>query len=242
MSAWLKLNRRRAAVVLCVCTLHAVALYAMHAGLLRSELLETPVMISTMALIESAPATKVSPVAPPVPTQPKAVPKPDIQAVKPPLRQQARPMLQSQHQPLAQSVVPSQTAQSTNSAPAAANKSEPVVAPTASATGTASDLFDKTPAQPVLELPSSNASYLNNPKPLYPAMSKRLGEQGRVMLRVFINADGTPGEVQVLKSSGYDKLDQTAQDTVKRWRFVPGKRGGVPEGMWFNVPMNFVLD
>ena len=33
-----------------------------------------------------------------------------------------------------------------------------------------------------------------------------------------------------------------AVDTVMRWRYVPGKRGDVPEAMWFNVPLNFVLE
>ena len=35
---------------------------------------------------------------------------------------------------------------------------------------------------------------------------------------------------------------QAALATVQRWRYVPGKRAGVPEAMWFNVPIRFVLD
>jgi protein TonB len=46
----------------------------------------------------------------------------------------------------------------------------------------------------------------------------------------------------VAESSGYDRLDQAAVSTVLKWRYVPGKRGGVPEAMWFNVPINFVLE
>ena len=38
------------------------------------------------------------------------------------------------------------------------------------------------------------------------------------------------------------RLDRAALDTVMRWRYVPGKRGDVPEAMWFNVPLNFVLE
>ena len=34
-------------------------------------------------------------------------------------------------------------------------------------------------------------------------------------------------------------LLETARD---RWRYVPGTRGGTPEAMWFNVPINFVLE
>lgn len=98
------------------------------------------------------------------------------------------------------------------------------------------------PAAPALELPSSNADYLHNPKPPYPPLSKRLGEQGTVELRVFINSDGTAANAEVRRSSGYDRLDQAAQQAALRWRYKPGKRNGVPEAMWANVPIQFVLE
>ncbi|RYF01372.1 MAG: energy transducer TonB, partial [Comamonadaceae bacterium] len=98
------------------------------------------------------------------------------------------------------------------------------------------------PAPPKIELPSSDAAYLNNPKPSYPAISKRLGEQGKVVLRVLIGTDGLPQKVEVNKSSGFERLDRQAQDAVMRWRFAPGKRNGVPETMWNLVPVNFVLE
>jgi protein TonB len=98
------------------------------------------------------------------------------------------------------------------------------------------------PAPPRIELPSSNAAYLNNPAPAYPALSKRMGEQGKVLLRVLISADGRPEQVEIRQSSGFDRLDRQAQETVMRWRFVPGKRNGVAEAMWYLVPINFVLE
>jgi len=73
-------------------------------------------------------------------------------------------------------------------------------------------------------------------------MSKRLGEQGRVVVRAFIQLDGTASRAEVQRSSGYERRDQTAVQTVLRWRYVPGKRAGVPEAMWFNIPINFVLE
>src|SRR3989338_7866406 len=107
-------------------------------------------------------------------------------------------------------------------------------------------IADPTPPAPAaptkIELPSSDASYLNNPKPSYPAISKRMGEQGKVVLRVLIGIDGTPQKVEINKSSGFDRLDRQAQEAVMRWRFVPGKRNGVPETMWNLVPVNFVLE
>ena len=69
-----------------------------------------------------------------------------------------------------------------------------------------------------------------------------MGEEGKVLLRVFIGADGLPQRVEINQSSGYDRLDRQAMDAVMRWRFAPGKRNGVPEAMWNLVPINFVLE
>jgi protein TonB len=93
-----------------------------------------------------------------------------------------------------------------------------------------------------LELPSSNADYLNNPKAEYPRLSRQRNEQGRVLVSVFIGVDGTAQKAEIKVSSGHDRLDQAALATVKSWRYVPGKRAGVPEAMWFNVPIHFVLE
>ncbi len=94
---------------------------------------------------------------------------------------------------------------------------------------------------PRIELPSSNADYLNNPAPPYPAQSKRLGEQGKLLLHVFVSATGTAEKVELRQSSGFERLDQIALETVKKWKFVPGKRNGNPEAMWVNVPLVFEL-
>lgn len=128
-------------------------------------------------------------------------------------------------------------APATAPAPAAA----PATAPSAPATASSAA---KPPASsaPSIELPSSNAAYLNNPKPSYPALSRRMGEEGKVVLRVYIGADGLPQKADIHQSSGYDRLDRQAQEAVLRWRFVPGKRNGVPEAMWNLVPINFVLE
>jgi len=89
--------------------------------------------------------------------------------------------------------------------------------------------------------PSHAAAYLNNPPPAYPAISKRLGEQGRVVIRVYIDERGIPSQAQFSVRSGYSRLDQAAMDAVMSWRYVPAKRGEVPLAMWFNVPITFDL-
>jgi protein TonB len=94
---------------------------------------------------------------------------------------------------------------------------------------------------PRIVLPSASAAYLNNPPPAYPALSRRLGEQGRVLLRVRIEPDGTASAAEIRTSSGYERLDQAALQAVLSWRYVPGKRNGVPEAMWFLIPIQFEL-
>ena len=98
------------------------------------------------------------------------------------------------------------------------------------------------PAPPRIQLPDSNADYLANRPPAYPPLSKRLGEQGKVVVRVFIDTDGNATQAEIRTSSGYDRLDQTALKTVQAWKYVPGKVNGEAKAMWFNVPLNFVLE
>lgn len=90
--------------------------------------------------------------------------------------------------------------------------------------------------------PIFNADYLDNPAPIYPGSSRRQGEQGRVMLRVLVNVAGAADEVQVRTSSGFPRLDESARDTVRRWRFVPAKRGAEPVAAWVLIPISFRLE
>ncbi len=90
--------------------------------------------------------------------------------------------------------------------------------------------------------PVFHADYLDNPAPAYPALSRRLGEQGKVILRVLVNAAGTADEVQVRSSSGHARLDEAARDTVRRWKFVPAKRGNEPVQAWVQIPISFRLE
>ena len=121
----------------------------------------------------------------------------------------------------------------TESAP---STTSPLASPAAASTRSA------TPAPATVVLPSSDADYLNNPPPVYPRMSRRMGEQGTVLVRVLINTEGRAEQAEIRTSSGYVRLDEAALDTVKRWRYMPGKRAGTAEAMWFNVPLRFVLD
>ncbi|RAS20307.1 outer membrane transport energization protein TonB [Microvirgula sp. AG722] len=89
--------------------------------------------------------------------------------------------------------------------------------------------------------PSFNAAYLSNPRPSYPPISREMGEQGTVMLRVEVSAEGAPVAVKLHKSSGFGRLDRAALDAVQRWRFVPAKRGSTAVAGSVLVPMKFNL-
>ncbi len=98
------------------------------------------------------------------------------------------------------------------------------------------------PSPPRIVPPSFDAAYLKNPPPPYPLLSKRRGEQGRVILRVRVTADGAAGEVQVRTSSGHERLDQVALEAVRQWRFVPARQGDQPVAAWVLVPIAFSLE
>ncbi|HEY0876984.1 MAG TPA: energy transducer TonB [Zeimonas sp.] len=90
--------------------------------------------------------------------------------------------------------------------------------------------------------PRFDAAYLRNPAPEYPRASRRLGEQGRVVLRVRVEPDGSPSQLEVQRSSGSPRLDDAALDAVRRWSFVAARRGDEKVAAWVLVPMEFRLN
>ena len=108
---------------------------------------------------------------------------------------------------------------------AAAPATSPEAAPAATSTGVA--------------IPAAYAA--RNRKPDYPLMSRRYNEQGTVVLRVLVKADGSAGEVFVRKSSGYPLLDQSALTAVRDWRFAAATRDGKPVSEWYEIPIPYTL-
>mgnify|MGYP000281677152 CR=1 FL=1 len=74
------------------------------------------------------------------------------------------------------------------------------------------------------------------------AVSRRLGEEGRVLLAVQVDADGAPRQVRIARSSGYPRLDAAALAAVEKWRFVPARQGEHSVAASVNVPIHFRLD
>jgi protein TonB len=95
--------------------------------------------------------------------------------------------------------------------------------------------------QVVESLPRFDADYLNNPAPTYPSLSRRLREQGVVLLRVYVLPSGSPETVELKTSSGSARLDQSALAAVRRWKFTPAQSAGRSVGAWVVVPIAFSL-
>jgi len=83
--------------------------------------------------------------------------------------------------------------------------------------------------------------YRSNPPPKYPAVARRRGFQGNVVLEVLVGSVGNVIELHVLSSSGYPILDRAAKSSVKNWTFEPGMRGQEKVEMWVRVPIRFEL-
>ena len=202
-----------ATVVLCVVMLHMLAIGA----LLRSSQVVDMEHQTNIAMEMVLAPVNHTPLPAPIPTPPHPTVAPQVmtKSAAAPATQTNPSMASATH-----------TAEATPAAPATA---------TSRTASTHSGV-------PTFSLPSSDAQGLNNPKPAYPRLSRRLNEQGQVVVRVFVTVDGSAQQGEIKTSSGYDRLDQEALRTVLRWRFVPGQRLGAPEAMWFNVPVNFVLE
>lgn len=195
----------------------------LHAGVLLAVLLArspltpaTPVlMVDMIAASAPAPAPQVRP------------------TVARPAAPVARPSAAARPSPTLTTESP---APSSNEAARAGERSVPAANPAPGAPATAAAA-----PGPATSQPRFDADYLDNPAPAYPPLSRKLREEGKVVLRVFVDADGRPGEIQVQGDSGFPRLNHAASEAVRRWKFVPAKRGQEAVGAWVLVPINFSL-
>ncbi len=217
---------RREAILLGVfaLTLHVAAI-SWLASRPEPVLPEVPVQIPPMTIeFTSAAPPVLEPPPPEVIPEPEPVvepPPPVVEelAVKPPPKPKPKP------QPPKQEAKPEPK-------PVEAPPPPPALAPVAEAP----------PAPPVEIPPSASAGYLKNPAPEYPSLAQRRGWEGTVLLRVHVLANGKPSDIQIQRSSGRDVLDESAIRAVKRWSFVPAKRGDEAIAGWVSVPLEFRLN
>lgn len=124
-------------------------------------------------------------------------------------------------------------------APATSSREDPPVAPLSPGVSVSPEAPVSRP-EPVTP-PAWRAAYLANPAPAYPLAARRLGLEGEVLLRAEILPDGRCGELEIARSSGHALLDEAALAAVKRWRFLPARRGEEPVAARVEIPIRFRL-
>ena len=77
--------------------------------------------------------------------------------------------------------------------------------------------------------------------PTYPALSRRLEEEGTVVLRVELDETGRVSVAGVHRSSGFARLDEAALGAVRTWRCTPAQRNGQPVRAVAMQPFKFIL-
>ena len=207
--------------VAAVIGVHALLFYFAYSG-----------MMSRMVDAALPQAVLVSFVAEPVKAPPPAAPKvvPLVQLPPPALPTVPVPVVQIAPQPNVITVT-----QSATPAPPA----EPIRPVQVAAVSIAA-----APAPAAVSTPktiTSGVQYIQAPQPVYPQMSKRMGEQGRVMLRILVNEKGMPDQVMVHTSSGSARLDEAGRQAAMRAQFKPHMEDGHAVAVYVIVPLNFQL-
>ncbi len=177
-----------------------------------------------VTLLQAAPVMSAPPITQPAPPKPtKATP-----AIQPQVKPEVRPApVRTEPAPAAITPAPAPPVkQAAEPAPEIKSASPPVAV-----------------AAPVKTSVSLDASYVaSNPKPPYPAMARRLGEEGTVFMRVLVSAEGLADKVELKKTSGSQILDQAALDTIKKWKFNPARIDGKPVAEWYETRWTFKLE
>ena len=212
--------------LLTLCVVGSVATHMLVLTLLPGwqALRESPPRPLTVELVAQEPPQIVPPQPLPMETRPQAV-KPVASPVAEP-RPMREPILTAP--PLPPEAPPSPAA-------AVVPEQRPPLAPETPRPP------PTTVAAPVTS-PRSDAAYLNNPRPAYPLAARRRGDQGTVLVKVLVTAEGLAASVSLEKTSGYPALDETALAAVKSWRFVPARQGGQAIESPYVVPVVFKLD
>lgn len=201
-----------------------VFVVAIHSALLyflfKQEMIPPPEQLATL-IVNFIPASKPKEETKPEPPPPVPKPKP----VKKPQSRQlvAEAPVISQSEPVAPPPVPER-------------EPEPEPEPVAVA-----EAPPQMPPGPVTLSAELSVACPELNAPAYPALSRRLGEEGKLVLRVELDENGRVHIAQVVNSSGFKRLDEAAMVAVKTWRCNPPQRNGQPVRAIALQPFNFVL-
>lgn len=196
--------------------IHLVAFWAMQNGMVSDAVKKLPQVVD------------VTFVTPPAPPAPPAPPKVVEVAIKPPpvftpVIPQLPIVIENTITVPPSPVKPVEAAPAVAAAPAA--PAPPVAAPAA-------------PSAPKLV---TGVEYVRLPKPVYPSISKRLGETGVVTVRVLVGEKGTPEQATVQNTSGSANLDEAGRQAALRSLFKPYMEDGKAVPVYVLVPINFKL-
>lgn len=232
-------SRRQSPLALAL-LLHGALLFALMQGLNPASDRPEPseVVISLIApRAETPPARPMTPPAPiPMPKQaaPQTQVQPEPQPIPRPVSEpQPMPVVRETPTPVASAPAPA--AVPATPAPAPVQESRPAPA--------ASPVVHQAPPAPAERGPVtiSSVEYLQPPKPDYPIVAKRAGEQGKVVLRILIDEKGLPERVDVQQSAGFARLDEAARAAALRAVFKPHLEDGRAVPAYVLVPINFAL-
>lgn len=212
---------------------HVAALWALQQGLLRREPREIVVPAQILSeIIPAQPAVQAPAPPPPAPPPPAPLPRPapapaphKAPAPRPAPRPPA-PMPVAIPDPAPAPAAPLGTAAPQPPAP-------PIAAPVAPPAPPA-------PAPAPVDPPLVDADYAANEDAFRPpAISRRLGEYGTVVLRVTVGVDGFATRVDLARSSGYERLDKAALAGARKLKFRPATRNGVPVEWTYDFPVRY---
>lgn len=196
----------------CIVAVHAALLILLTSYKAPPQPMPAPTLMVHIVPAAQAPTARITPPQAPASTQ-----------------QRPAQALPATRQP--PTLLADQTAPTT-----AASEAAPATAPAATASHHA-------PVAPASVTPARfDAAYLHNPAPLYPALSRRLGEEGKVLLHVHVDAGGRAQQIEIKHSSSWPRLDQSALEAVAHWKFIPARRGDEPVDAWVLVPIVFNLN
>jgi protein TonB len=219
-------SRASWSVLLLVIAAHVGVFYWLqgHTVALPKEELAKPMLVSLIP----APRPEVIPTVPVIPKPVVHKVQLKVEKVVPPLPRPIadEPAVQPPL-PLVETKVVSKDTPPVEQPPAVESKAEPKI---------------EKVEEPKIEPPLFGVATLNNPDPPYPRISKSLGEHGLVILHVLVSAEGAAQTVDLQTSSGFDRLDQAAIETVqKKWRFIAAKRNGEAVSAYVNIPFKFAV-
>lgn len=236
-------------VVVSVVALHALALWALQSGMNKRPV-EVVIPISLLTKItQPTKPTVTSPTAPSIPktrnksntsaemfadktivNQKVAAAKPEPNAVEAPA-----PAVAAVSAAISApaTTLPETTAGTGLATSASVSSRNITLASATSSSGVSA-------AKPAnVHLPSADANYIYSRKPKRSIQSEKMGEFGRVLIYTMIGSDGVLLDAKIEKSSGFPRLDSTALEAVRTWRFKPGTVEGMPTALPYIIPIAF---